>query len=248
MKDAHASNSALAISVTPDFDPADPGTSEGAWVHPLSRCREWMPRSGPLVVVSPHPDDEILGAGGLIHSWALRGRTVTIVSVTDGEAAYSTWPGLALVRRAELKRALRKLSVTHIAVMRVGLPDGAVADHVNRLRNVVLSLAHPGTTLVAPYEHDGHPDHDAVGRVCCDVASARGVALARYPVWTWHHAEPRQLARAGLRKFSLTIEARRAKARAIGCFASQLDPPSRAPIVPAHVLTHFQRPFEAFFV
>ncbi len=237
------------MPVTPSFDPADAGTSERDWFHLLSHCREWSPGTGPLVVVSPHPDDEILGAGGLMYSCALSGQAVTIVSVTDGEAAYPAWPGLALVRRAELKRALRKLSVTHISVTRVGLPDGAVAEHLNRLRNVVASLARPGTTLVAPYENDGHPDHDAVGRVCCDVAAARGIPLVRYPVLTWHHADPQRLLERGrLRKFTLSVHARRAKARAIDCFASQVKPAAGAPILPAHVLSHFQRPFEAFFV
>ncbi len=56
------------------------------------------------------------------------------------------------------------------------------------------------------------------------------------------------LADARWGKFPLSLEARRAKARAVQCFASQLQPPHAAPVVPAHVLSHFDRPYEAFLL
>jgi hypothetical protein len=46
--------------------------------------------------VTPHPDDEILGAGGLIRACAMAGRKVTVLSVTDGEAADPTQSDLTL--------------------------------------------------------------------------------------------------------------------------------------------------------
>jgi LmbE family N-acetylglucosaminyl deacetylase len=230
------------------FTPAEPGTAESRWLLALARARDWEPASAGLVVVSPHPDDEVLAVGGLIHSWASAGRPVTIVSVTDGEAAFPGWKGLDLVRRDELKVALRKLSLTHVSVVRLGLPDGRVAEHLNRLRNSLLALLDSSITLIAPFEHDGHPDHDAVGELCGGLARCHGVALVRYPVWTWHHADPVIFGDAPWVKFPLTLEARRAKARAIECFSSQLNPPAMAPIIPAHVLSHFDRPFEAFLI
>lgn len=237
-----------ALGTPAPFDPADAGTAEDVWLHALSHCREWAPKDGALVVVSPHPDDEVLAAGGLIHAWARAGRAVTVVSVTDGEAAFPQWKRLDLVRRGELKGALRKLSLMHVSVVRVGLPDGKVAQYGNRLRNALLAVIDPSVTLIAPYERDGHPDHDAIGSVCCDLARTHEVDIARYPVWTWHHSVPGSLGDARWVKYSLSLEARRAKARAVQCFASQLKPPAEAPIVPRHVLTHFERPFEAFLL
>src|SRR6266705_300032 len=72
----------------PSTEPAEAGTPEERWLEMLEDRPEWTPQNGPLLVVSPHPDDEVLAAGGLIHSWAAAGREVTIVSVTDGEAAF----------------------------------------------------------------------------------------------------------------------------------------------------------------
>jgi len=230
------------------FNPSDAGTAEEKWLTHLHAKPAWVPEKGPLIVVSPHPDDEVLAAGGLIHSWAASGHPVAIVSVTDGEAAFPRWPGLDLVRRDELKGALRKLCLTHVTVVRVGLPDGEVARHENRLRNALLALVEPGVTVIAPYEHDGHCDHEAIGGVCVGLARTHGIALASYPVWTWHHAAPASFRDARWGKFMLSFEARRAKARAVQCFESQLKPPNRPPVVPHHVLPYFQRPYEAFLL
>ena len=42
-----------------------------------------------VVVVAPHPDDEVLAAGGLMRWMACRGREVLVVGVTDGEASHA---------------------------------------------------------------------------------------------------------------------------------------------------------------
>jgi LmbE family N-acetylglucosaminyl deacetylase len=228
------------------FNPADAGTPEEEWLALLRAAPEWAPSPGRLIVVAPHPDDEVLATGGLIHSWACAGGEVCIVSVTDGEAADVTRKGLDLIRRKELQAALRRLSARYIDIRRAGLPDGKVIAHANKLRALLTELALPGTTLLAPYEHDGHPDHEAAGRICGEVARAAGIALARYPVWTWHHTDPASVTSLRWVRFSLTAAAQRAKGHALRCFASQLRPPSGMPVVPAHVLTYFERPYEAF--
>jgi LmbE family N-acetylglucosaminyl deacetylase len=227
------------------FDPASDGTPELEWCALLSRFQDWRPKPGPLVVVAPHPDDEILGAGGLIHDWAACGLPVTIVSVTDGEAA-SERPGLDLIRREELRQALRKLSSVHVVVQRLGIPDGRVREHINRLRNALEAHADASGTLVAPYEHDGHPDHEAVGKTSIELALAGGIPVARYPIWAWHRAQPGALAGLPWKRFQLSLDAQRAKSRAIQCFESQLRPTSGPPVVPPNVLTYFARSFEAF--
>lgn len=228
------------------FDPADLGTPERDWRVLLSHSAKWSPPRGGLIVVAPHPDDEILGAGGLMHSWARNGAGVMVISVTDGEAADTTRTDLASVRRAELRDALGLLSSFPIPVASLGIPDGKVRHHESRLRAALDALIQESVTLIAPYELDGHPDHDAVGRICLEVARDRDLPLARYPVWTWHHTEPRELRDLRFGLFPLEPAARRAKARALQCFESQLRPLRGAPIVPTHVLARFDRPFEAF--
>jgi LmbE family N-acetylglucosaminyl deacetylase len=230
------------------FDPGQSGIREEAWQTLLAEQGRWVPAGVPLVVVAPHPDDETLGAGGLIASFARRSRPVIVVSVTDGEAAHPGWEGLRDIRRAELKRALHCLSPHMILQARIGLADGEVERHEESLRLYLLRLVTPGAVMIAPYERDGHPDHDAVGRICREVAAARGLFLARYPIWAWHHGDWSALSRARWGRFELTAEARLAKAQALEAFSSQLRPRFRKPIVPAHVLSYFQRPYEAFLL
>jgi LmbE family N-acetylglucosaminyl deacetylase len=230
------------------LEPARAPTLEIEWQAMLSGAPAWSPQTGPLIVVSAHPDDEILGVGGLIHAWAALGHPITIVSVTDGEAAFPDWRHLDLVRRGELRGALRKLCLTHVSVLRMGLPDGRVDRHANRVRNALIGLLSTDATIIAPYERDGHPDHETIGAVCCALRHTHGAAVARYPIWTWQHARPAAMAPARWGRFPLSPEARRAKARAVQCFASQLCPPHAPPAVPPHVLAHFARPYEAFLL
>lgn len=229
-----------------EFDPGQPGASEAAWQSFLRAQPTWEPELVPAIVVSPHPDDEVLGAGGLIHALTARGATVRVVSVTDGEAAYPGAPALGRQRREELRSALRTLSPQHVETTRLGIPDGAVRDHENKLRYAIESLITPETLIVAPFEEDGHPDHDAAGRIAWRIAQAHDLEIVRYPIWAWHQSYPQKVRRLSWRRFPLSFESRRAKARALDCFRSQTSPGFSAPILPPHVLQYFQRTFEAF--
>jgi LmbE family N-acetylglucosaminyl deacetylase len=244
-----AENKIMSTAISRSIiDPSLPGTDESAWQRALADAPDWIPPDGPLLIVSPHPDDEVLGAGGLIHTWKNLGRSVTVISLTDGEAAYPQWRRLAQIRREELKEALYVLSDDPVLVVRLGIPDGRVADYGSKLRSAVFSLLDPGTTVLAPYEQDGHPDHDAAGRVCIELARVHGFPLARYPIWAWRDADPQSLNHARWGKFSLSDTAQAAKGNALLCFSSQLFPYKRAPIVPDHVLAYFSRPYEAFLL
>src|SRR5206468_3180712 len=93
---------------TPPQTPAPrldrPGTPESKWaaaaledLPPLDIAGIGSHRR--VVVVSPHPDDEVLAAGGILQRLAAGGIEVIIVSVTDGEASPPASPTLT---RAQL--------------------------------------------------------------------------------------------------------------------------------------------------
>lgn len=232
---------------TDAFDPALPGTPEVLWQSALAQCPQWAPRRGPLLVVSPHPDDEILGAGGLMRMWGARGFPVTLVSVTDGEAAYPDWPGLKERRRAELERALSVLSPSPICTVRLSLPDGGGQANQGALEEALEGLCAHRPTVVAPYECDGHPDHEATGKSCLKIAGVLKLPIVRYPIWAWHHRPQQHFRGLRLGRLVLDADAQAAKSAAIDSFASQFAPGSgRVPIVPEHVRDYFRRDFEAF--
>ena len=236
------------------FDPGERGTADTEWRHLLDSAEIWRPVTEELLVVAPHPDDETLGAGGLMREWREAGGRVVVASVTDGEAAYPSWPALANIRRRELAAAVFLLCGTGARIVRLGVADGRVAHSAQRLRDLLGQLLHPGITIVSPYERDGHPDHEAVGEVCRELAVANDLPIVRYPIWAWHHRKPVELQHAPWVRFPLAGQTRTRKALAAGCFLSQrLAPESGldsdgawAPIVPDHVMPYFDRPYEAF--
>jgi LmbE family N-acetylglucosaminyl deacetylase len=122
------------------------------------------------VVVAPHPDDEIIGAAGLVQILRRRGCTVRVIVVSDGGASHPVsqrWPAKRLIaaRRAESLRALLRLGVVRHDVTFLDLPDGALLARQAACHGAVhRALRQHGKVdlLVGPTRGDGHPDHRAV--------------------------------------------------------------------------------------
>lgn len=233
------------------------GTSEASW-----RASERLSRLGPLpnvtqsraVIVSPHPDDEVLGVGGLLLS--MECTDVHIVAVTDGEASHPDGAieagRLRMLRAEESAAALRRLGRGDVSVSRLRLPDGAVSEYSDQLVRHLSQAMGPGDLCVAPWRHDGHPDHDACGRVAAEVTGAMGAQLLEYLVWAWHWLEPDD-PRLPWEHGAVLRLSRRQGARkrwATHAFASQIRPlggePDASAVLPPTVLRRFWRPFEVF--
>jgi LmbE family N-acetylglucosaminyl deacetylase len=181
-----------------------------------------------LVVVAPHPDDETLGAGGMIAAVVARGVDVTVVSISDGGAAHPEMTQvdrmrLEATRRAELDCAAAVLGVQR--VIRLGLPDGRIAEHEERLVERLADLLNPGVWCAVTWRGDGHPDHEAAGRAAAVAAARAGATLVEYPVWMWHWADPGDAVVPWDRAASVPLDrhAVERKHRAVQCFRSQVD-------------------------
>ncbi len=140
-----------------------------------------------VLIVAPHPDDEVLGCAGIMRWLDAAGLTVEIVAVTDGDASHArssrvTPQRLVEIRAAERTAALSALGLEHLSVHRLGFQDGDVASMEHELVRALLVEGH--TTLVVPWRHDGHPDHEAVGRAGMAAAIAAGAACVEVPIWS----------------------------------------------------------------
>lgn len=212
-----------------------------------------------LVVVAAHPDDETLGAAGLLQRAAGHGVAIEVLVATLGENSHpdstTHTPGqLAALRTIELEKALGTLAPTaHHTVL--SLPDGRVSEHLAELEQEIILAAGnggTGTLILAPWSADGHTDHDAAGAAAATAAAATGSLLLEYPIWWWHWGAPARddAPWPALRKLELTGAEHEAKARAISCHLSQVAPLSAEAgdeaLLSPELLAHFGRSFETF--
>ncbi len=223
---------------------------EPDWKHVTAAAARLDLPERRTVVVVPHPDDEALLSGGLIARQSRRGVPVKIVAVTDGEAAYPSWPapGLARVRQEEQTRALHMLDVPAGSTIRLRLPDGKVADHEQRLTETLVALIEPGDLVVAPWIHDWHPDHEACGRATRHATNAREADLLGSVFWAYHRVDP--LAHPDLAMATLTLtetEANR-RANALNAHRSQIQTMRHDPILDPRLTEHLDRNTEHFVI
>ena len=232
-------------------DPIDPvaGRTAPEWdglVDGLSAPTVWPP-VGPIVLVAPHPDDELLATGATLAAASDAGTEIRVAAATDGEMSHphlSAGERRHLVERrlAETDRAYEAAGIIATRT-RFSLPDFGAATDVDdwgeRLAERLVPLVDGAAVILAPWEGDGHPDHDACGRVAITVAVAAAVPLVSFP------AIPFQ--RAVRFDFDGGLLAR--KRAGIAAYVSQIQAEDgNRPVLPADFLAHFTRPAEVFLL
>jgi len=210
-----------------------------------------------LVVVAPHPDDEVLGAGGLIQAALSEHAEVEVIAVTDGEASHPESASvasrnLAVVRGDESLTALERLGWTRPSITRLHLPDGKVSAHRDQLDRALAAMLLPNDLCVAPWRRDGHPDHEVCGESALKANRSVGARALEYLVWAWHWADPdgSDIPWDRCRRLDLNSRARARKRWATAAFESQTR--SLGPglgdqaVLPAPLMRRFWRPYEVY--
>ncbi len=198
----------------------------------------WLPVTARLVVVAPHPDDEILACGGLLAWQARRGGDCLVLAVTDGEASHGDLDreaaaSLAAARRAESAAGLSHLGLRHDCVERLALPDGKVSLQVEALAARLRQLLRPEDRVISAWREDGHPDHEATALATAAACRDLGCPLLEAPVWMWHWAAPGddRVPWRRLSRFALPQDLRARKVAALSAHLTQLT--RRSPGEPA---------------
>ena len=138
----------------------------------------WQSGNERVVVLSPHDDDGVLGAGYLMLAALANGAQVYLVVFCDGWAGYSTPAEKASIlarRRRETVEAYRLLGLDEEHILRFDYPDfsawswlgwslpggqtGLMARFIPAMRRIA------PTRLLLPNGHREHQDHEAVYRV-----------------------------------------------------------------------------------
>ncbi|MGH3294317.1 MAG: PIG-L deacetylase family protein, partial [Trebonia sp.] len=106
------------------------------------------------VIVAAQPDDEVLGAGGLISMLAAARARLRVVAVTDGERSHqghASPASLARRRTAETTAGLRALGAQAAEVVRLQLPDRKLAARESELTTALAQLVAGFDMCLAPW-------------------------------------------------------------------------------------------------
>lgn len=193
--------------------------------HPLAR----------VLIVAPHPDDEVIATGGIIQRVIAGGGIARVLLLTAGERNF--WPQVATLRRwritpedrhqwgdmrlREAEDGLTTLGAPAGIARFLGYPDSHLASLA---RTTASGIEHAIETqveeldpslVVSPSAFDFHPDHRAASWLVHH-AVARRAPLVTYVV---HGSAPHHR-----HAFSIRLEPDevRRKRAAIECHASQL--------------------------
>ena len=192
-----------------------------------------------VLVLAPHPDDEAIGAGGLIQRVIARGGDVRVVFFTSGES--NPWPQRYVNRRwkirarereewgrmrcEEAKASLRTLGARPDCATFLGYPDQQLADIARsgdpRIADALRTIMreYKPALLVSPSAQDLHADHRAVAYFAHE--AVRGLGDDAPEVYTYVVHGEGQPARLHV-ALDLSDRELKRKRDAIECHRSQL--------------------------
>jgi LmbE family N-acetylglucosaminyl deacetylase len=161
---------------------------------------EFRGRKDNMVVISPHPDDDVLGAGGVMIEAAEKGRGVFSVTLTDGRGSPRKGPPIS----DEEMVGLRGKSYGRSKGCRAagGFISSQAPDSRRRkkgredLRELLESLRPSEVFLPAPYER--HRTHIRCTRLTLEaLRSSAGLrpSLLGYSLWGGFFGEKKRVAR-----------------------------------------------------
>lgn len=144
------------------------------------------------IVFAPHPDDEVLGCGGVLAIKAQAGMRVKVVVMTDGRTSHSKHidaSELAAIRRAEALEAGRILGVS-FGYQFLEFEDNRLAQHRDTALSRVVDIIREFSPdeIFVPHRRDQISDHIETYRIVRRAVERVGspVILLEYPIWLWN--------------------------------------------------------------
>jgi len=119
-----------------------------------------IPPGKRVMVLSPHPDDDVIGAGGTLAKHAAFGSTIHSIVLTDGGRGDpdERYGDIVQQRKEEARNAGSIIGIPNLTFL--GYPDGNLSvdeDHIKKLlkhiRDYIPDL------IYLPFFLDTHPDH-----------------------------------------------------------------------------------------
>lgn len=181
-----------------------------------------------VLAVAPHPDDEVLGAGGSLARLAEEGAVVDVAIVTRGYPPQFD-PDLIAAGRREAREAHNKLGVheTHFLEFPAAGLDTVPHREVNAALLSLVERLSPDTVFL-PFQGDLHLDHQLVShstlvatRPNSSIRVRRVLAYETLSETNWNAPWDSVFVPSVFVDISRFLER---KLEALACFASQMRP------------------------
>lgn len=210
---------------------------------------------GPILVLAPHPDDDVLGCGGLISAATAAGVEVHIAYLTDGRRSHvgsRHWSAARLIeaRRAEARNAAQLLGVEPWRLTFLPNRDGTLLLNANAQRKTARILdelvrRHGIRRIFTSWLHDPHPDHVAAALLAQGMHERRPqLTIISYPVYGRLLPDRTVLHDRNWRAVRLDVrEQLDAKRAALGAHRTQITPLIDDALVVFPAPNHGQRAF-----
>ena len=240
------------------------GTSQEAWknwseLQDMLRfdiTKSFAPHQR-VCIFAPHPDDEIIGCGGLLQQLTANGNPIVLIHVTNGTQSHPnstiyTQEKLNTIRPQESMQALEILGVAHqVTTVALNLADGEVFAQQEQFHQKLSTIIQADDILITTFMRDGHPDHEATGQVVASFAKQHHLACYQVLIWAWHWAKPAdsRIPWHQAIRLDLTNEQLRRKIAAISCFESQItadESTGNPPILSAQTIARISQPWEVY--
>ena len=141
-----------------------------------------LPAATRVLVLAPHPDDEIFGCGGCLALYRSVGASVHVHILTDGAGLSQPEERVAIRQRrfAESDAALSLLDIPPAS--HANLPDRGLAGHPSLSDDIAqLIEQHRPDVIFAPSTWEIHPDHLATARATL-LAAQSHAKTERWPL------------------------------------------------------------------
>jgi len=145
-----------------------------------------------ILLIAPHPDDEIIGCAGLIQQTLKAGKKIDVVILTDGGESHSNCCNIDEDTLIEARRKLSRkaaqvvgLPLEHLHFL--NYPDGGISyenKETERLKQLIEELS--PEAIFIPHKGEGWSDHVEAGNVIRKLKLS-GIQLYEYCVWFWYY-------------------------------------------------------------
>lgn len=197
-----------------------------------------FPANRTLLVVAPHPDDEIFGCGGLIHAIKRAGGKVYVLFLTVGTTKDFSKKGKSTLaeRMQEIERVAKFMHFDGYRVAFPGddyhlqldaLPQKKLIYEIEQGEGISIEALKP-TTLAIPSSYDYNQDHRAANRAAITASRpvpglykhlVPTVLEYEFPYFTWASEAERPSPNVFI---SLDKSALKAKLHALSLYKSQM--------------------------